>query len=64
MQSVIEQQMKQCTIYIHICGDHPTNDSQGELQGEFYMQAKDYYLNRVYSDQMVLKIVRWGCWTA
>jgi hypothetical protein len=38
---------------IYICGDSPTSDSQGELMGEFYIQAKGDYLNRVHSDQMV-----------
>ncbi len=32
MQSVIEQKIRQ---YIYIYGDRPTNDSQGELKGEF-----------------------------
>jgi hypothetical protein len=32
----------------------------GKLRGNFHMQAKGDYLNRVDSDQIVLKIVRRG----
>jgi hypothetical protein len=58
MQSGIEQRL---TVYnIHIYTETILKLNLGETQGEFYMQGKGDYLDRVNSDQMVLEIVRWG----
>jgi hypothetical protein len=58
MQSVIELKIKVYNIYIYIYVETALQMNLGGTQGEFYMQAKWDYLNRVHSDQMVLKIVR------
>ncbi len=61
MQTVNKHKFKSAQ-YSYICGDCPTNESQGEAQGGFYMWAKGDYLDWVHSDQMVFERVRQeGC---
>jgi hypothetical protein len=36
----------------------------GKTQRDIDMNAKGDYLDRAYLDQMALRIVRWGGWTA
>ncbi len=61
IQSVIEQKIKQCTIYI--CGDCPTNESWGNSRRICHASLGGY-LDQVHSDQMVLMMAMQESWTA